>query len=87
MPSTAQLRTYPPRFGFRLVRLHDAFCRNRVIPEPCDSILEMSAHTIFHILEWGDLWEDAGAVEILQWIRGNKHLQLGEWRELFPTRL
>ena len=58
-----------------------------MIPEPCDSILEMSAHTIFHILEWGDLWEDAGAVEILQWIRGNKHLQLGEWRELFPTRL
>ena len=47
----------------------------------------MSAHTIFHILEWGDLWEDAGAVDILQWIRGNKHLQLGEWRELFPTRL
>ena len=87
MPPTARLRTYPPRFGFRIARLQGAFCRNRVIPEPCDSIREMSAHTIFHILEWGDLWEDAGAVDILQWIRGNKHLQLGEWRELFPTRL
>lgn len=80
-------RTYPPRFGLFLVRLHEDLCRSREIHLPHPNVQTETAEKLFFLMDWGDLWEDASAIEVLCWLRGNRHLDLGEWRELFPLTL
>ena len=85
---TCLVRTYPPRFGIRLIRLHRSFCSNRDLWEPSMNVESMHIKDLFNSLDWNDLWHDAGAMDILRFIRGNKYLQLDdEWRALFPSRL
>ena len=87
--TTVPLRTYPPRFGRKLVRLHPKFCRERVVDWSGipDGVEQQSLQAFFRSLEWGDLWEDARMVSVLAYIRGSKSLQLGDWRPFFPTEL
>ena len=71
-----------------MARIHPQLCSTRVLWEASDEFYDqMDGKTLFEILEWGDLWEDAQMVSCLSWLRGNRHLNLGSWRELFPTEL
>ena len=81
-------RTYPPAFGRRLAHLHKRFCRERVVAHDMPKGMhEMSLPGFFRGLEWADLWEDANLVSVLQYIRASVHLNLGEYRALFPQEL
>lgn len=79
-------RTYPPRFGVHLRKLHQRFCSERVaewnIPK---EVMDSDTQEFFGSLEWGDLWEDANMVSTLAYIRASRSLHLGSWRCLFPT--
>lgn len=81
------LRNYPPRFGKRLARLHPKFCASRELWEPHQNVEGLTGQTLFDLLEWGDLWEDGDMVTTLAWLRGNKHLELGPWRDSSPTHM
>ena len=83
----ASPRNYPPRFGQKLLRLHGEFCSTRVFREVDPKVSPVPLKDFFMSLEWGDLWEDGNMVSVLAWLRGNKHLQLGVWRECFPQEL
>lgn len=52
-----------------------------------DEILNLDTLIYFQSLEWGDLWCDADMVSALSYLRGCKYLQLGGWRNAFPTEL
>lgn len=80
-------RHYPPRFGIRIAALYDDFCSSRAFWEVDPELEKTPLKTFFSILEWDDLWPDANMVSVLAWLRGNKHLQLGTWREVFPEEL
>ncbi len=84
--SCRSLRTYPPRFGMRLLKLHGRFCRERVADWSMisDDTFHMDLGEYFQSLPWGDLWEDANCVSILAYIRASKALHLGKWRNLIP---
>lgn len=80
--------TYPPGFGRWIQRLYPRFIAERVvdwnIPE---EVLRRSTESFFKSLSWGDLWDDAELVSVLQYLRGSSHLHLGHWRDLFPTEM
>lgn len=80
-------RVYPPQFGLRLVRLFPDLCASREIWDADQGSMSMSTESLFSTMEWGDLWEEAKAVDVLIYLRGNLHLDLGPWRELFPASL
>ncbi len=71
----------------RLAALYDDFCSSRAFWEVDPEVEETPIQTFFFKLEWGDLWHDANLVSVLAWLRGNKNLQLGTWREVFPEEL
>lgn len=84
--STLGLRTYPPRFGLKLVRLFPRFIFNkealRVTGEP-----HSESQSLFKSLEWGNWWDLAGMPEAFLYLRGSVDLQLGNWRPLFPEAI
>lgn len=82
------LRTYPPRFGLRLRKLRQQFCKHRVVDfKISDDEMQCSLESFFESLEWSDLWDDANMVSVLAYLRASKSLQLGSWRRLFPKTL
>ena len=82
------LRTYPPRFGCYLRRLHSRFIKEKVVKwDISDEIMSEPLETFFGNMPWGDLWHDADMTSVLQYLRGSHHLCLGHWRELFPIEL
>lgn len=87
LPIARLLRNYPPAFGKRISKIFDRLCSTRVLREADADINAMDSQQLFFLLEWGDLWEDANMVSVLTWLRGNKHLNLGTWREMFPTTI
>ena len=85
--STA-LRIYPPGFGKYLRRLFPRFINERVVGwRISEEVLGKDLKSYFASLAWGDLWEDAGMVSCLAYIRGSYHLRINEWRDVFPTEL
>lgn len=83
------LRTYPPHFGLRLVKLFPKLVECRCLPPEIPAPLEAeSAQQFFDSLTWdADIWEDADMFSCLAYIRGNTNLRLGEWRTSFPQSL
>lgn len=89
LDSLIELRTYPPHFGLRLVKLFPRLIQTHSMPPeiPAD-IAEMPTQIFFDSLAWGsDLWLDGQMVECLAYVRGNMSLDLGEWRASFPVEL
>lgn len=44
--------------------------------------------TMYTEYPWGDLWQDAGLLSVLKYVRGSKQLSMPPcWREIFPTML
>ena len=81
-------RNYPPAFGKKIFKIHSKLVSTRVLREATGEFYdEIDGRTLFSILEWGDLWSDANMVSCLAWLRANKHLKLGSWRDLFPPEL
>lgn len=81
------LRTYPPRFGMKLVRLHARFVQNKeALPENAFTVGASDAMEVFARMEWGDWWvQCANMKSVFAYLRGSSDLELGEWRPLFPT--
>lgn len=69
------------------MRLFPDLCASREIWDADQGSMSMSTESLFSTMEWGDLWEEAKAVDVLIYLRGNLHLDLGPWRELFPASL
>ena len=81
-------RNYPPAFGKKIFKIHSRLVSTRVLREATGEFYDaIDGQTLFSILEWGDLWNDADMVSCLAWLRANKHLNLGSWRDLFPSEL
>ena len=81
-------RNYPPAFGKKISKMHSRLLSTRVLREATGEFYDqIDGQTLFSLLEWGDLWNDADMVSCLAWLRGNKHLNLGSWRDLFPSEL
>ena len=79
------VRTYPPGFGRWLCKLHPRFLSERAVnPEIDERVSMQSLRSFFARLAWDDLWEDAGMISCLSYLRGSKSLHIGDWRELFP---
>ncbi|CAJ1392471.1 unnamed protein product [Effrenium voratum] len=79
---------YPPRFGLKITRLHERFCKNRVSHPPIPpALLSTPLKPWFMALPWGDLWDDANAYSVLTYLRGSASLLLSDWREAFPSKL
>ena len=46
------------------------------------------AKVMFRDLSFDDLFEDAGMVDLIIYLRGNKHLKISDqWRAYLPTKL
>ena len=57
-------------------------------PEIPASFAEMETKQFFDDLPWDDdVWEDANMVSCLAYLRGNRALNIGEWRGSFPEAL
>ena len=73
----------------QVARLYHRLCKKnfgKPVLEKQDCVEELPK--MFANLPWEDLWEDAGMVSVLQYLRGNKSLCLPqEWREAFPSQL
>lgn len=53
---------------------------------PLDESLD--AKLVFKNMVFDDLWEDAEMVELVVWLRGNRHLTIpAEWRPYLPTKI
>ena len=63
----------------------------RTSPRPQRSLPllpKMETKDFFDGLPWGDdVWEDADMVSCLAYVRGNRDLNIGEWRDSFPEAL
>lgn len=87
-PLPPLLRTYPPRFGKFLQKLHPRLLKERVVEWDLPSeVLNQDLHSFFASQDWGDLWTDANMVSVLCYLRGSIHLHLGQCRDLFPEEL
>ena len=86
-----RLRSYPPRFGLKLVRLHHRFImKKEALPLPpasAELLPDSGAFALFRQLDWNDWWEDANMKSVFCYLRGSKSLELNEWRPLFPTHV
>ena len=82
-------RTYPPHFGLRLVKLFPALVESKSPPpEIPASVADMDTKQFFDDLPWDeDVWADANMVSCLAYLRGNRNLKIGEWRDSFPQAL
>ena len=82
------LRTYPPKFGMKVTRLHGRFCsKKEALPKSAFSEPVGDGLKLFSQLEWGDWWECANMKSVFLYLRGSNDLELGEWRDLFPTHV
>ena len=82
-------RTYPPRFGLKMVNLHSRFCAKREIlkGDPVETIDPSLGISLFASLSWeeADMWPDARMESVFRYLRGSTDLNLGDLRPLFPT--
>ena len=87
--SPIALRTYPPHFGLRLVKLFPRLIETRSAPPEIPAeISAMATQRFFDSLDWeSDTWEDGNMVSVLAYARGNRSLNLGSWRPCFPSEL
>ena len=86
----ATLRHYPPKFGFKVLKINMEF--GKTSHDPSAGFESKGAQpdlqTLFQTEEWADVWEDAGMPEVIQYLMGNKYLQLpSSWRMLFPEEI
>jgi hypothetical protein len=83
-----QLRHYPYRFGLRILRILPKFQADgcKTFPEMPDRFSPLET---YKSQPFDDMWHDAGAPEILKYIRGNKSLEIpGNWKpHLLPEDL
>ena len=81
-PTSAQIRHYPYRFGLRVLRILPQLQEYCYIDTDFGDIpTNFDPLHMFKSMSFNDLWEDAGAPEILEYIRGNKHLHIpSEWK-------
>lgn len=85
---TAQLRTYPPKFGMKMTSLHQRFLDELEPPPPLPERVQLeSCRDLFQQLPFDDLWWDADMPLVVKYLRGNNSLNLESWRELFPQYL
>ena len=86
--SPFNLRTYPPKFGMKIVKLlHRFLSKKDAIPPSAASEPVRSGFELFSETEWGDWWDCANMTGVFTYLRGSCDLELGEWRELFPTHI
>ena len=58
------------------------YCRQQNLPD------RANAKQMFRDLDFDDLFEDAGMVDLIFYLRGNRHLKIPEeWRPYLPTQL
>ena len=71
--SPIALRTYPPHFGLRLVKLFPRLIETRSAPPEIPAeISAMATQRFFDSLDWeSDTWEDGNMVSVLAYARGN----------------
>ena len=86
----ASLRAYPLAFGSHFASvIHHLIAKSNSIPQPDDE--EYSAFdekAYFANLKFLDLWDDAGVVDIIGYLRGNCRLTIPEgWRPVIPRSL
>ena len=82
------LRTYPPKFGMKIVKLlHRFLTKREALPLDLAAEPVRSGFELFSETEWGDWWDCANMKGVFIYLRGSRDLQLGEWRELFPTHI
>lgn len=83
-------RTYPPKFGLRLAKLHPRFCRSRTLyfgAQINEDDINCGLN-LFSSMSWEEddvWWMDAGMKSVFAYLRGSKDLRLGALRPLFPT--
>ncbi|CAE7795332.1 unnamed protein product [Symbiodinium sp. CCMP2592] len=78
---------YPPRFGLRLVELHDQVLATKqgapVLPEDLPTAIDT-----FTMMTCDDMWDDAKMIECIRYIRGGTSLRIPEaFRDLLPAAL
>ena len=84
-------RSYPPRFGQKIAKLHHRFCTKRPIyfgVEMEEAELDLGIH-LFSTLQWNDVdwWADARMESVFRYLRGSKDLRLGELRDFSQTKI
>ena len=85
-----ELRTYPPAFAQRVVRLYNRFITKRPLffgaPLESEEMDNFGIH-MFASLPWdtADWWADCNLDSVFGYLRGSKDLLLGGLRPLFPT--
>lgn len=75
-----QLRHYPYRFGLRVLRILP-----KLQADGCKTFDQMPRRynplKSYMAESFDDMWEDAGAPEVLRYIRGNKSLEIpAKWK-------
>lgn len=72
----------------KVARLHGRFCsKKEALPKSAFSEPVGDGLKLFSRLEWGDWWECANMKSVFLYLRGSNDLELGEWRDLFPTHV
>ena len=80
-----QLRKYTPQFGNRIATLLP-YLKPEV--DHLRSNSETEAFELWDSWEFGDVWRDAQAPELVQYLFGDRRLQIPPgWRERMPHEL
>ena len=83
------LRTYPPRFALKLVKLFPRFLETKVtMPKSEGDEVIHDSFNLFKNIDWVDFWDrNADVDSVFLYLRGSVDLQLEEWREVLPTHV
>ena len=75
-----KLRTYPYQFGLRILRILGDLQKTgcKTYPQPPESFDPLKC---YQEQQFTDLWEDAGMLDVLRYLYGNRHLRVpSEWK-------
>ena len=82
------LRTYPPKFGKRMVQLFPRFiAKKEALPEISFTEPIQDGFWVFSQMAWDDWWDCANMKSVFAYLRGSTDLELGEWRNHLPTHI
>ena len=82
------LRTYPPKFGKRMVKLFPRFiAKKEALPEIAFTEPIHDGFWVFSQVDWDDWWDCASMKSVFAYLRGSTDLELGEWRNYLPTHI
>ena len=89
MMVVANPRSYPKKFGVFLQHLLPGFLsENPSRPVLTASTSAPCAKTLFYDMPMGDTWPESGIVDLIIYLRGNRHLCIPpDWRGYIPTSI